>query len=101
MPRAFGTLLILVAGCAAAGMIGGGLSWLIRSAQGALGPDGGLPSHWGYLFVGLLLGLVGAAAWEFVRLGHLRRLLVWMRGLKEQVVLTVIAGALCWIILYA
>lgn len=100
MPRAVSTLLILVAGCAAAGLFGGALSWLIRSAQGVFATDGAIPSHWGYLFFGLLLGLVGAAVWEFVRLGHFRRVLHWLRGLKDHFVLAGIAGALCWVILY-
>jgi hypothetical protein len=100
MPRAISTLFILVVGCATAGLIGGGLSWLIRSAQGALGPDGAIPSHWGYLVIGLFLGLVGAAIWEFVRLGHFRRILHWLKSLKDHFVLVGIAGALCWVILY-
>ena len=100
MPRALSTLFILVVGCATAGLIGGGLSWLIRSAQGALGPDGSIPSHWGYLVIGLLLGLIAAAVWEFVRLGHLRRVLYWLRSLKDNFVLASIAATLCWVILY-
>ena len=100
MPRALSTLFIVVAGCAVAGLIGGALSWLIRSAQGALGPAGAIPPHWGYLAIGLLLGLVAAAVWEFVRLGHLRRVLYWLKSLKDHFALASVAGALCWIILY-
>ncbi len=100
MPRAVSTLFIVVAGCAVAGLIGVALSWLIRSAQGAMGPTGDMPSHWGYLFIGLLLGLVAAVVWEFVRLGHLRRVLRWLKSLKDNFALASAAGVLCWIILY-